>query len=225
MGDNEDNANGKTVLIVDDHPIMRQGLAQLIAQEPGLTVCGEAEDAHGALQAIGQLQPDVAIVDIALKEGNGLELIKDIKIRYPKLAVLVLSMYDEAIYAERCLRAGARGYVTKAEASTKVIQALREVLRGGVYVSQQMASKMLRKLVSGDSDLDVFPMDRLSDREFQVFELIGQGLQTREIAKKLSLSVKTVDAHRENIKKKLNLGSATELLIYAVRWVQLDRRS
>lgn len=225
MSENEDRAGGKRILIVDDHPIMRQGLAQLIAQEPGLAVCGEAEDAHGALQAIGRLHPDVAIVDIALKEGNGLELIKDIKIRYPELAVLVLSMYDESIYAERCLRAGARGYVTKAEASSRVIEALREVLRGGVYVTQQMASKMLRKLVGGDPNLDSFPMDRLSDREFQVFELIGQGLQGREIAKKLTLSVKTVDAHRENIKKKLDLASATELLIYAVQWVQLDRRS
>ena len=138
--------------------------------------------------------------------------------------MIVLSMYDESFYAERCLRAGAKGYVTKAEASGKIVDGIRTVLAGEVYVSQEITSKMLRKLVGGSSDLDTFPIDRLSDREFQVFELIGRGSQTRDIAQRLSVSVKTVDAHRENIKKKLDLGSATELLTYAVRWVQFERR-
>ena len=213
----------KKVLIVEDHPIMRSGLAQLIGQESDLVVCGEAEDAHGALEAIKEFEPDIAVVDISLKDSNGIELIKDIKIRWPKLAVLVLSMHEESFYAERALRAGAMGYVAKAEVSTKVVDGIRQVLSGGVYVSEKITSRMLHKLVGGGRDLDVFPIDRLSDREFEVFELIGQGLQTRQIAEKLHLSVKTVDAHRDHIKRKLKLDSATELLKYAVQWVQLER--
>ncbi len=213
----------KKVLIVEDHPIMRSGLAQLIGHEPDLMVCGEAEDAHEALAAIEKLEPDIAVVDISLKNSSGIDLIKDIKIRWPKLAVLVLSMHEESFYAERALRAGAMGYVAKAEVSTKVVDGIRQVLSGGVYVSEKITSKMLRKLVGGSKDLDVSPIDRLSDREFEVFELIGQGLQTRQIADKLHLSVKTIDAHRDHIKRKLKLDSATELLKYAVQWVQLER--
>jgi DNA-binding NarL/FixJ family response regulator len=213
----------KKVLIVEDHPIMRSGLAQLIGQESDLVVYGEAEDAHGALEAIKEFEPDIAVVDISLKDSSGIELIKDIKIRWPALPVLVLSMHEESFYAERALRAGAMGYVAKAEASMKVVDGIRKVLGGGVYVSDKISSKMLRKLVGGSKDLDVFPIDKLSDREFEVFELIGQGLQTREVADKLHLSVKTVDAHREHIKRKLKLDSATELLKYAVQWVQLER--
>ena len=225
MSEENDKASKKSVLIVDDHEIMRQGLMQLIAQESDLTVCCEAEDVPGALQAIEEFEPDVAIVDISLKEGNGIELIKDIKVRWPSFPVLVLSMHDESFYAERVLRAGARGYVTKGEASTRVIDGIRKVLDGGVYVSEQIASKMVTKMVGGGSHLDTFPIDRLSDREFEVFEWIGRGLQTREVAEKLHLSPKTVDAHREHIKTKLKLESATELLTYAVRWVQLEQGS
>lgn len=215
----------KRVLLVEDHPIMRSGLNQLIAEEPDLTVCGEAEDAHGALEAIEKMKPDIALVDISLKESNGIELIKDIKIRWPKLAVLVLSMHDESFYAERALRAGARGYVCKSEVSTTVIQGIRRVLNGDVYISDRIGSKMLRNLVSSGADTGVYPIDKLSDREFEVFELIGQGLQTREVADKLHLSVKTIEAHREHIKRKLNLDSANAVLRYAVQWVQSERDS
>ena len=215
----------KKVLIVDDHPIMRHGLTQLIGEEPDLVVCGEAEDVHGALKAIKRLQPDIAIVDISLKDSNGLELIKDIGARGPKLAVLVLSMHEESIYAERALRAGARGYVMKAEGPVRVIDGIRQVLNGTVYVSERTASKMISKLVGGSFHQSVSPVERLSDREFQVFELIGQGMQTREISARLHLSTKTVEAHREHIKKKLDLDTAAELLKYAVQWVQLERGS
>ena len=213
------------VLLVEDHPVMRQGLVMLIEQENDLTVCGEAEDVHGALEAIDQQGPNIVVVDISLKESSGLELIKDIKVRWPDLAVLVLSMHDESFYAERALRAGARGYVTKAEASAKVIDGIRQVLSGNVYVSEKVASKMLTRLVGAGTDLEKFPIDSLSDREFQIFELIGQGVETRDIAKQLHVSVKTVEAHREHIKKKLNLDSATELLKYAVQWVQFEREA
>ena len=213
------------ILVVDDHPIMRAGLAQLIGQEADMTVCCEAEDAHSALKAIEGCQPDLALVDISLREGSGLDLIKDIRARWPRLPVLVLSMHDEVFYAERVLRAGAKGYVTKAEASAKVIEGIRRVLEGGVYVSEKIASKMIHKLVGGGPDLDVFPIDRLSDRELQVLELIGEGLQTRDIADKLHLSVKTVDAHREHIKKKLALETANELTKYAIQWVEFERRA
>jgi DNA-binding NarL/FixJ family response regulator len=165
------------------------------------------------------------IVDISLKGSNGMDLVKDVKAHWPKLPVLVLSMHDEAFYAERVLRAGAKGYVTKAEASTRVIEGIREVLKGGIYVSRNIASRMLCKLVSGSAELDVFPIDRLSDREFQVFELIGKGRQTQDIAKTLHVSTKTVDAHREHIKKKLNVDSAAELLRYAIQWTQFERDS
>jgi DNA-binding NarL/FixJ family response regulator len=210
------------ILVVDDHPIMRAGLIQLIAQQGDLAVCGEAEDARGALAAIEAHPPDLAIVDISLKESSGLDLIKDIRARWPKLPVLVLSMHDEAIYAERVLRAGARGYVTKSEVSRKVVEGIRKVLAGEVYVSEPIASKMISSLVGG-GDLDTFPIDRLTDRELQVLELIGRGLQTREVAGRLHLSTKTVDAHREHIKKKLNLDSAAELVRYAVHWVQFEQ--
>ena len=210
------------ILVVDDHPIMRAGLTQLIAQQPDLAVCGEAEDARGALAAIEAHPPDLAIVDISLKESSGLDLIKDIRARWPKLPVLVLSMHDEAIYAERVLRAGARGYVTKSEVSSKVVEGIRKVLAGEVYVSEKIASKMISSLVGG-GELDMFPIDRLTDRELQVLGLIGQGLQTRDIAERLHLSTKTVDAHREHIKRKLNLDSAAKLVRYAVHWVQFER--
>ncbi len=215
----------KKILIIEDHPIMRSGLVQLIEQESDLVVCGEAEDAHGALKAIKESEPDVAVVDISLKDSNGIELIKDIKIRWPKLAVLVLSMHEESFYAERALRAGAMGYVAKAEVSAKVVDGIRQVLSGAVYVSEKITSKMLHKLVGKGKDSDVFPIDRLSDREFEVFELIGQGLQTRQVADKLHLSVKTIDAHRDHIKRKLKLDSAIELLKYAVQWVQLEQNT
>jgi len=215
------------VLIVDDHPIMRAGLSQLIAQEDDLAVCAEADNAHGALEAIEKHAPDVAIVDITLRDSSGLDLIKDIGLRWPNVRVLVVSMHDELFYAERVLRAGARGYVTKAEVSAKVVEGIREVLAGGVYVSKQIASKLIHGLVGGSrSDgARTLPIDRLTDRELQVLEMIGRGVQPREIAQKLHLSLKTVDAHREHIKKKLDMDNAAELLKYAITWVQFERDS
>ncbi len=218
-----DSSSPKRVLIVDDHELVRMAVAQLIGQEPDLVTCGEAEDVSGALKAIAELNPDVAVVDISLKQSHGIELIKDIKIRWPHLPVLVLSMHDESFYAERVLRSGARGYVTKAEVSSKVIEGLRKVLDGEVYVSDALASKMLSKLIGGKPDTTSFPVDTLSDREFEVFELIGQGIQSRDIAQALKVSIKTVDAHREHLKKKLGVETRTDLLMYAMQWVQFDR--
>lgn len=210
----------KKVFLVDDHPIVRQGMAQLIEQESDLFVCGEAEDAPQALQGIEKNQPDVVLVDISLKSTSGVDLIKDLKIRHPRLPVLVLSMHDESFYAERVLRAGARGYVTKEEATEKVLTAIRQVLRGEVYLSDRMAARMLSKLVNGSGERGTSPTDRLTDRELQIFECIGRGLGTREVAQRMHLSVKTIESHRANIKRKLNLDNATQLLQHAIQWVQ-----
>jgi DNA-binding NarL/FixJ family response regulator len=223
MSKHESDNGRHKVLVVDDHPIVRQGLTQLIGQENDLYVIGGAEDAPAALDAIEKLQPDIALVDISLRETNGIELIKDIKIRHPRLPVLVLSMHQETFYAERVLRAGARGYVTKEEATERVVQAIRQVLSGQVYLSDRMASKMLSKLVEGRPGTDGMSIERLSDRELEVFEFIGHGLTTRQISQRLNRSIKTVESHRANIKRKLKLQNATELLQYAVQWVQSEK--
>jgi DNA-binding NarL/FixJ family response regulator len=209
----------KQVFLVDDHPLVRQALSQLINQEGDLAVCGEAEGAAEALRSIAALKPDVAVVDLTLKEGSGLDLVKDLKLRHPDLPVLVLSMHDEATYAERLLRSGARGYVMKDQASDKVVVALRRVLDGEVYLSDKMSARILHKLVGG-APASAAPVDLLSDRELQVFEFIGQGVGTRLIAEKLHLSVKTVETYREHIKIKLKLDNATDLLQHAIQWVQ-----
>lgn len=214
-----DSRGKRTVLIVDDHPIVRQGLAQLIDREEDLEVCGQAEDAHEALQAIRQLSPDMVIVDIALKDTSGMELIKDLKVRYPNLPVLTLSMHDEAVYGERALRAGAKGYIMKQEATEKVVTAIRRVLAGEVYVSNRMAAKMVSKYVGGGTHTAGSPADALSDRELEVFRMIGEGYGTREMAEKLHLSVKTIETYRAHIKDKLGLQDANELLRAAIRWV------
>jgi len=214
------------VLIVDDHPIVRHGIAELLNHEADLTVCGEAEDAHQALEAIAEiaiLKPDIAIVDITLKEGlGGIELIKDIKARYPKLPVLVLSMHDESLYAERCLRAGAKGYIMKQEATEKVVEAIRQVLGGEIYLSDKMAQKILHKFIGGQPEVGGSPIESLSDRELEVFQLIGRGLGTRRIAEELYLSVKTIETYREHIKEKLKLKNAPELAQHAIQWVQSE---
>lgn len=208
------------ILIVDDHPIVRQGLTELINHEEDLAVCGQAEDAPDAMVIIKELKPDMVIIDISLKETSGMELIKDIKAQYPNLPALALSMHDESLYAERALRAGAKGYVMKAEATERVITAIRKILSGEIYVSDRMAVKMVRKLVGGKSDVGTSPIDPLSDRELEVFLLIGQGYGTRQIAEKLYLSVKTIETYRAHIKEKLNLASSAELLQYAIKWVK-----
>lgn len=215
--------NPKKVLIVDDHPLLRQGIGMLIARQGDMVVCGEAEDAWTALKLADELKPDVAIVDISLKDSNGIELIHDLMSRCPRLPVLVLSMHNESFYAERVLHAGAKGYVTKGEPSTKVIEGLRRLLRGEVYVSEAVANKMVGRIIGVRRETDRQSIDRLSDREFQVFQMIGQGMQNREIAEKLHLSIKTVDAHRENIKSKLKMRDAKELLKLAIQWSQFEQ--
>jgi DNA-binding NarL/FixJ family response regulator len=209
-----------TIFIVDDHPMMREGLAQLIAQEADLAVCGEAESAPEALQKISALKPDLAILDISLKSGNGLELIKDLQAQHPGIAVLVISMHDESLYAERVLRAGGRGYIMKQEGGKKIMEGIRQVLAGKISVSEKVSARILSALSGRTSGEGASPIERLSDREFEVFQLIGQGRATRQIAQDLHLSVKTVEVHRLHIKAKLNLPDSTALVRHAVRWVE-----
>lgn len=211
------------VVIVDDHPIVRQGLAQLINQEDDLHVCGQAEDVYEAMRIIKELEPDLAVVDISLKETSGMELIKDIKIHYPHLPVLTLSMHDEVVYAERALRAGAKGYIMKQEATERVVTAIRRVLAGEVYISEGMAARMVSKLVTGPTEVGISPVDRLSDRELEVFRLIGEGYGTREMAEKLHLSIKTIETYRAHIKEKMALQDANELLRSAIQWVSTEQ--
>jgi DNA-binding NarL/FixJ family response regulator len=206
------------VLIVDDHPIVRRGLAGLIAHEPDLEICGEAEDAPAAMRLVNDSHPDVVIIDISLKSGNGIELVKQIKAHDPAIKMLVSSMYDESLYAERALRAGAMGYINKEEATDHIINAVRQVLRGQIYLSRRMTDRVLQRAAGGNW-LEHSDIDGLSDRELEVFQMIGQGLSTRQIAAKLHLSVKTIETHRDNIKSKLNLKSGTELTHRAVEWV------
>jgi DNA-binding NarL/FixJ family response regulator len=208
------------VLLVDDHPIVRQGLGMLIAQQPDMVVCGECESAADALRLMEESPPDVAVVDLSLKGSTGLDLIKDVKIRHPRVLLLVYSMRDESFYAERVLRAGARGYVTKEETGKVVVDGIRKILTGQIFLSDRMASKMIGMFVEGAKAPCKPSVLSLSDRELAVFELIGQGLPTREIAAKLHVSPKTVDSHREHIKQKLKLDNATELLKHAIEWVR-----
>ena len=207
------------VLLIDDHAILRQGLAQLINQEADMAVCGEAEEAPKGFEAVNTLKPDVAVVDISLKGGNGLELIKNIKASHPNLPILVLSMHDESLYAERALRAGGLGYIMKEEAAESVIAGIRKVLKGEIVLSDKMQAKLLHQLVSGRLKQGGSAIDTLSDRELEVFRMIGEGRSTRQIAEDLHLSVRTVEAYREYIKEKLNLKNATELVQQAFQWV------
>ena len=213
-------AKRATVFIVDDHSIVRRGLEQLINQEADLVVCGEAENGQAALEAMKKLTPDVALVDLSLDGESGLEIIKDIKARYPTVAVLVLSMHDEMFYAERVLRAGAKGYIMKLQAADKILAAIRRVLSGEVYLSDPMSAKILRKVAGGKADVVGSSIERLSDRELEVFQLIGIGLGTRHIAERISRSVKTIETYREHIKQKLDLKDATELTQAAIQWLQ-----
>jgi DNA-binding NarL/FixJ family response regulator len=210
----------KRLLIVDDHPMMRQGLVQLINLEPDLEVCGEAENAEQAVQAVDLTKPDLVLADISLPGKNGLELIKDFQAIRPGLPVLVISMHDESLYAERVLRAGGRGYIMKQEGGKKLMHAIRQVLAGQIYISEKMSSEILEMLSGRREGAEGSPMEKLSDREFEVFQLVGQGKSTRDIAKQLHLSVKTVEVHRVNIKKKLKQKSSAELIRFAVRWIE-----
>jgi len=206
------------IFIVDDHPIVRQGLAQLIDQEPDLVVCGEAGDAPTALRQMGTEEPDLAIVDLSLPSCDGIELIKSLRSQCPRVRVLVLSMHDEALYLERALRAGADGFLTKQEAAAEVLAALRQLLRGEMYLSPALAPKLVR-LIRDATQGEKAGVDRLSDREFQVFRMIGEGKATKEIADQLCLSVKTIETYRASIKKKLDLPDGQQLVQHAMRWV------
>jgi DNA-binding NarL/FixJ family response regulator len=219
--------NGKKdatrVVIVDDHPLLRKGVGQLIDQEKDLVVVGEAEDANKAMTAIENTNPDVALIDITLAGASGIELLKNVKARFPKLKMLVLSMHDESVYAHRALRAGASGYIMKQEGTDRVLTALRKVSKGEVYLSERLGNRMLHTLVNGRASLTSSPVEVLSDRELEVFNFIGQGHGTRPIAEKLHLSIKTIESHRAHIKEKLNLHSASELVHHAIQWVQSER--
>ena len=208
----------RRVLIVDDHPIVRQGLRRVIENEADLTVCGEAETARDARIAIKELNPDVVIADISLKQGDGIELVRDVRAHHPHLPILVLSMHDETIYAERMLSAGANGYIMKQAASEQFLVSLRRVLDGGIYVSEAVGNNMIQKFATGASYASANPIDRLSNRELQILHMIGKGMSTRETAHSLNLSIKTVESHRQRIKRKLNLTTGTQLVQYAVNW-------
>ena len=207
------------ILIVDDHPVSRKGLVEVINQEKELTVCCEAEDVPQAMKAIRELKPDMVIVDISLGETNGLELIKDINVQYPNLPILTLSFHEESIYAERALRTGAKGYIMKVEPIKKIVAAIRQVMDGKLYLSDIMVEKMLHNYVSGKPEVITSTVDCLSNRELEVFCLIGQGHGISEIAEKLHLSRKTIETHRVHIKEKLKITNADELRQYAVKWV------
>jgi DNA-binding NarL/FixJ family response regulator len=214
--------NRKRILLVDDHAVVRYGIAQLVNQQSDLMVCGEEENAANALSAIGKLKPDLVIADISLKDSSGLELMRNIKAQYSGLPVLVVSTHDEAIYAEIAFRAGALGYLMKGDALDKVVSAIRRVLGGNVYVSDALAAKMLQHQVRGQKDIQKSPVEGLSDREMEVFQLIGQWKKTKEIAQELHLSIKTIEYYREQIKQKLDLKSAVDLTQYATAWVQRE---
>ena len=205
------------VLVVDDHPLVREGLVNLIGQQADLEICGEAANEPQAMELIGAIQPEVAIVDISLENGSGIELVKSIKAIYPAVTVLVLSMHDESLYAERALRAGARGYIMKREAAKKIIQGIHSVHDGQLYVSEKIAAMMAEKFVDGRTAA-ASPVEQLSNRELEVFQLLGRGQTTRQIADHLHVGFKTVQAYNARIKEKLKLANGTELLREAIRW-------
>ncbi len=207
----------KTVFVVDDHPLLRQGLALLINKEQDLMVCGEAEEAQAALKAIAEKKPDILIADISLNGPDGLDLLKNLRMVYPDLPVLILSMHDESIYAERALRGRANGYIMKQEATEKVLVAVRRILSGDIYLSDKMANKLLHQYISGGSADMNSRLSALSDRELEVFRLIGEGSSTRQIAEKLHLSIKTVETYQAHIKDKLSLRSGRELVQHAIQ--------
>jgi DNA-binding NarL/FixJ family response regulator len=208
------------ILIVDDHPMMREGLTSLLAAQPDIDVCGEAESAAQALDMIRSKHPHVVIADITLPGKSGLELIKDIAAMYPEVATLAVSMHDESIYAERVLRAGARGYIMKKEGGKRILEAIRKVRAGDVAVSEKMSAHILRVFSGRQGSAEESPVRQLTDREFEVFELIGRGLGTAQMALDLHISAKTVEVHRSHIKEKLRIKTGSELIAYAARWAQ-----
>lgn len=207
------------IYIVDDHPLVRHGLSQIVANEADMEICGEAEDSPAAIRGVGEANPDAIIVDISLKGANGLELIKNLKAIHEDIPILVFSMHDETIYAQRALRAGAKAYVMKKESPSKVVDAIRKIIQGEIYVSPSVADQVLHQIVNGPGNVSTSPVDRLTDRELEVVQLIGRGLSSREVAESLHLSVKTIESHRAHVKEKLGLRNATELVQFSVQWV------
>ncbi len=214
----EEPARKTRIFIVDDHPIVREGLSLMMNREPDMMVCGEAEEATRAIQAIAAAKPDFLILDISLTGPDGLDLLKNIRVRYPSMPVLILSMHDESIYAERALRAGANGYIMKQEATERVLVAVRQILAKKVYVSDRIANRMLQQYIRGSVSEKKSPIAELSDRELEVFRLIGEGHGTRTIADELHLSVKTVESYQAHIKEKLSLKNGRELVQRAIQW-------
>jgi DNA-binding NarL/FixJ family response regulator len=214
-----DAPEAKRIVIVDDHPLFRKGLEELIHSEGSFAVCGEAGNAAEAMEVIRKLNPDLAIVDLSLPGANGIELIKNTRAEFPKLPILVLSMHDESLYALRALRAGAEGYVMKHEAMANVIHAIREVFNGRPYLSPAMAAQVITKVAHRNAEGEADPVERLSDRELEILELIGKGNEVRQIAKLLHLSPKTVETHRAHIKEKLDLKNSREVARFALQWV------
>ena len=208
------------IFVVDDHPVMRRGYSYLIGAEMDMEICGEAESARGALEQMGEASPDLALVDLTLKGMGGLELIKRLQAQYPNVRVLVVSMHDETLYADRALRAGARGYIMKDEVESAIVKAIRRILDGGVYVSDALSTKILLQYTGAVPGKGESPLDRLSDRELEVFESMGRGYGTREIAERLALSPKTIDSYRSRIKDKLAIDRNSELTRRAVIWVE-----
>ena len=206
------------VLLVDDHPIVRQGLALLVDREPDLSVCGEADGAHSAFHAIETLRPDLVVLDISLSGPDGLDVLKEIRMKTANLPILILSMHDESIYAERAMRAGANGYIMKQEATERVLVAIRRIMQGDVYLSDRLTNTMLQQYVHGASPAKKSPLVNLTDRELEVFRLIGEGHATRQIAEELHLSVKTIESYQAHIKEKLALRNARELVQHAIEW-------
>ena len=220
MSDRKNEGPVKRLLVVDDHPIVRHGLIQLLEQEPGLEVAGQAGTAAEALQLAERGAFDLAIIDVSLKGVSGLELVKQIRERGVETPILMMSMHDEAFYAERALRAGAQGYVMKQRATADISAAIDRVLGGDLYLSDNLSDKLVRQAITGETGPDSAGAAQLSDRELEVLQLLGQGVPTRDVADRLNLSVKTIESYRANIKRKLGLNNATELMQYAVKWVQ-----
>jgi len=210
----------KRVFLVDDHPMVRERLALLISQQPDLEICGEASDAAEAIDRIGTTQPDIAIIDLSLRSSHGLDLIKDIKARGWTVPMLVLSMHDESLYAERVLRAGALGYISKQESTKTILQAVRRVINREIHVSPELAGSLVKRMIGGLPGSEASPVERLADRELEVFQLIGRGHGTRRIAEYLGLSTKTIESYRARIKEKLQLDDGIQLLQRAVQWIE-----
>lgn len=206
------------VLVVDDHPAIREAIADIIADKMGMELVGQASNADEAFQLVQKMQPDVAVIDISLEDAHGLDLVQNIRAQYPKVQVVVFSMYDESVYAERAIRAGASGYLMKSEPTQSVVEAIRSVMQGEVYLSRRMASRMLSKIATGRSSSPGFAIDQLTDREMAVFQMLGEGYSVQEITQRLNLSRKTVETYRRRVKEKLDFETVAELLQYAVQW-------